>query len=187
MAFGLMIAFGTGGSEGADFEGLKDMFYHPEGYNCLALPNIWDEGTSTNTSGFFIPQYTNLDVKDDSGKGLYMDSNGNTYVEKARDYIISLRNEVIENSTSTQAIDRYVAENCLTPSEACLEVSGNIFPKKELQQQLATIRMNRRLQNHKQIGDLIWNSGVLEWKQKKLGDITKYPLSKNDDTTGYLS
>ena len=155
-----MIAFGTGGSEGADFEGLKDMFYHPEGYNCLALPNIWDEGTSTNTSGFFIPQYTNLDVKDDSGKGLYMDSNGNTYVEKARDYIISLRNEVIENATSTQAIDRYVAENCLTPSEACLEVSGNIFPKKELQQQLATIRMNRRLQNHKQIGDLIWNRGV---------------------------
>lgn len=186
MAFGLMIAFGTGGSEGADFEGLKDMFYHPEGYNCLALPNIWDEGTSTNTSGFFIPQYTNLDVKDDSGKGLYMDSNGNTYVEKAKDYIISLRNEVIENSTSTQAIDRYVAENCLTPSEACLEVSGNIFPKKELQQQLATIRMNRRLQNHKQVGDLIWNSGVLEWKQKKLGDITKYPLSKNDDTTGSI-
>ena len=45
-AFGTMIAFGTGGSEGADFEGLKEMFYHPKGYNILSFPNIWDEKAS---------------------------------------------------------------------------------------------------------------------------------------------
>ena len=186
MAYGLMIVFGTGGSEGADFTGLKDMFYHPKGYNCLAFNNIWDEGADGTDCGFFIPQFTNLDVKDDNSIGLYMDSNGNTNTEKARDYVLSLRNEVIENATNTQAIDRYVAENCITPAEACLEVSGNIFPKKELQQQLATIRINKKLQNHKQVGDLIWNNGLLEWKQKKHGDITKYPLTKNDDNTGSI-
>jgi len=42
-AYGLMMAFGTGGSVGADFEGLKEMFYHPDGYNIASYTNIWDE------------------------------------------------------------------------------------------------------------------------------------------------
>ena len=41
--FGLMLAFGTGGDEGSRFDTLKDMFYNPEGYNCLGFPNIWDD------------------------------------------------------------------------------------------------------------------------------------------------
>nr|UWD62748.1 MAG: terminase large subunit [Bacteriophage sp.] len=43
VAFGLMIAFGTGGTEGASFTGLKELFYKPEAYNVLAFPNIWDD------------------------------------------------------------------------------------------------------------------------------------------------
>jgi hypothetical protein len=43
-AFGLMIAFGTGGTEGGSFDGLKDLFYKPSAYNILGFPNIWDDG-----------------------------------------------------------------------------------------------------------------------------------------------
>jgi hypothetical protein len=50
-----MIAFGTGGDEGSYFETLKDMFYNPDGYNCLGFDNIWDEHTSNKKCGFFIP------------------------------------------------------------------------------------------------------------------------------------
>lgn len=32
-----------------------------------------------------------------------------------------------------QAIDRYVAEHAETPAEAFTELTGNIFPKRELQ------------------------------------------------------
>nr|DAJ24075.1 MAG TPA: Terminase large subunit [Caudoviricetes sp.]DAV73825.1 MAG TPA: Terminase large subunit [Bacteriophage sp.] len=39
-----MIAFGTGGTEGSSFDGLKNLFYKPEAFNCLAFPNIWDDG-----------------------------------------------------------------------------------------------------------------------------------------------
>lgn len=42
-AFGTMLAFGTGGSTGSDFVGLKEMFYHPTGYNIDSYPNIWDD------------------------------------------------------------------------------------------------------------------------------------------------
>ena len=184
-AFATMIAYGTGGDEESNFFTLKDMFYHPEGYNCLALPNIWDENVANTECGFFIPQYTNMDLRDEQGKRLYMDKDGNTLTIPARQYILEERRKVIENSTSSVAVDRYVAERPITPAEACLEFNGNIFPKKELQEQLAKIRTNKALSNNKQVGDLIWESnGSLKWLLKKNGDITHYPLNKNDDPTG---
>ena len=60
------------------------MFYHPEGYNCLGLPNIWDENVANTECGFFVPQYTNLDVRDSNGNRLYMDNDGNTLTFQAR-------------------------------------------------------------------------------------------------------
>lgn len=187
MAFGTMIAFGTGGDENSHFETLKDMFYNPDGYNCIGFDNIWDETPSDKKCGFFIPQYTNMDFRDNDGNRIYMDNDGNTLRKKSLEYILAERKKVIENATNSVAVDRYVAEHCVTPQEACLEFGGNIFPKKELQEQLARIRTNKNLSNHKQIGDLIWNgNGQLEWKIKKVGDITHYPLKKDDDPTGSI-
>lgn len=186
-AFGTMIAFGTGGDEDSHFETLKDMFYNPDGYNCLGFENIWDETPTNKPCGFFIPQYTNMDFRDDDGKRIYMDEDGNTIYKKSVEYILTERKKVIENATNSVAVDRYVAEHCITPQEACLEFGGNIFPKKELQDQLARIRTNKQLTNHKQVGDLIWDAdGNIKWVIKKLGDITHYPLKKDDDPTGSI-
>lgn len=187
VAFGTMIAYGTGGDEESNFFTLKDMFYHPDAYNCLSLDNIWDENVSNTKCGFFIPQYANVDLRDKQGNRLYMDDDGNTLTIQARNYILQERKVVIENSTNSVAVDRYVAERPITPAEACLEFNGNIFPKKELQEQLAKIRTNKKLQNHKQVGDLVWQpDGSLKWIIKKQGDITHYPLNKDDDPTGSI-
>lgn len=187
IAFGTLIAFGTGGDPGSSFEALRDMFYNPDGYNCLSFENIWDSAVSNTKCGFFIPQYTNLDVRDKDGKRIYMDDDGNTNVKLSLQYILDERKIVIQNATSSVAVDRYVAERCITPQEACLEFNGNIFPKKELQEQLSLIRTNKALQNHKQVGDLIFDqSGQLKWIPKKLGDVTKYPLGKDDDPKGAI-
>ncbi|YP_010510191.1 terminase large subunit [uncultured phage cr16_1] len=187
MAFGTMIAFGTGGDEDSHFETLKDMFYNPDGYNCIGFDNIWDETPSDKKCGFFIPQYTNMDFRDDAGNRIYMDNDGNTLRRKSVEYILAERRKVIENATNSVAVDRYVAEHCITPLEACLEFGGNIFPKKELQEQLAKIRINKSLSNMKQVGDLVWETdGSLKWVIKKHGDITHYPLKKDDDPTGSI-
>lgn len=113
MAFGTMIAFGTGGDEDSHFETLKDMFYNPDGYNCLGFNNIWDETQSDKKCGFFIPQYTNMDFRDEKGNRLYMDEDGNTLRKKSLEYILADRKKVIENATNSVAVDRYVAEHCL--------------------------------------------------------------------------
>lgn len=187
VAFGTMIAFGTGGDEESNFATLKDMFYKPKGYNCVELQNIWDENAVTSTCGFFIPQYANMDIRDDKGNRIYMDDDGNTLRKPSLDFILEQRKEMIQNATNSVAVDRYVCERCITPAEACLEFGGNIFPKKELQEQLARIRTNKQLQNHKQIGDLVQTpDGNISWVIKKTGDITHYPLNKDDDPTGSI-
>lgn len=188
IAFGLMIAFGTGGdTKGTNFTTLKDMFYKPKGYNCLEFDNIWDEHAGNEKCGFFCPQYTNLANQDENGNRLYMDKDGNTNTKEALDYILGLRREVIQNATNSITVDRYVAENCICPAEACLQFNGNIFPKKQLQEQLSLIRTNKNLQNHKQVGQLDWDvDGNLHWIIKKTGDITHYPLDKDEDTTGSI-
>lgn len=188
IAFGTMIVWGTGGDEGSAFETMKDMFYNPDGYNCLGFDNIWDETATTNKCGFFVPQYTNLDIRDKEGKRMYMDEDGNTFRKKSLEHILAERQIVISNATSNAAVDRYVAERPITPAEAMLEFNGNIFPKKELQEQLSLLRTNKKLQNHKQVGDLIQQpDGTIKWIIKKTGDITHYPLrTKRDETTGAL-
>ncbi len=170
------------------FETMKDMFYNPDGYNCLGFDNIWDESATTNKCGFFVPQYTNLDIRDENGKRIYMDEDGNTYRKKSLEHILAERQVVITSATNNAAIDRYVAERPITPAEAMLEFNGNIFPKKELQEQLSLLRTNKKLQSHKQVGDLVWQpDGSLKWVIKKTGDITHYPLrTKRDEVTGAL-
>lgn len=187
VAFAPMIIWGTGGDEDSKFATLKDMFYNPKGYNCLEFDNIWDEAATSTKCGFFVPQYTNMDIRDEHGNRLYMDDDGNTLYKPAIKYILAERQKVIENATSNAAIDRYVAERPITPAEAMLEFNGNIYPKKELQEQLSLLRTNRKLQNHKQIGDLIQQpDGTMKWVIKKTGDITHYPLKQGDDPTGSI-
>lgn len=187
IAFGTMIVWGTGGDEGSAFETMKDMFYNPDGYNCLGFDNIWDETATTNKCGFFVPQYTNLDIRDKEGKRIYMDEDGNTFRKKSLEHILAERQIVISNATSNAAVDRYVAERPITPAEAMLEFNGNIYPKKELQEQLSLLRTNKKLQNHKQIGDLVQQpDGTIKWVIKKTGDITHYPLKQGEDPTGSI-
>jgi len=149
ITFGIQIAFGTGGDKDSNFSALKNMFYSPDGFNCIGFPNIWDNNAGDKPCGFFIPQHTNLDVRDDKGKRLYMDEDGNTLHKKAVDYIMAERLLVIQNATSSNTVDRFVAEHAETPQEACLEFNGNIFPKKEMQDHLSYIRTHKAVQAHK--------------------------------------
>lgn len=186
VAFGLMIMFGTGGDQGDAVASLRTAFYDPKSYNCIGFENIWDEAAQGKQCGFFIPQHTNLDIRDEHGNRIYMDEDGNTLHEQSRKFILDLRDEELKNAKSSQDVDRYVAEHSETPAEAFTELTGNIFPKKDLQKQLSRIRTNKKLQNHKQVGDLLWVNGEISWIPKKNGDILNYPLPKTADPTGSI-
>ena len=82
-------------------------------------------------------------------------------------------------------MDRYVAENCLTPQESILEIGANIFPRKLLMQQLSKIRTHEKLRNMKHVVDLLWDGkGGVTAVEKKTGDIVDYPLPKDKKPDG---
>ena len=182
VAFGLLIAFGTGGTEGASFDGLKKMFYHPDAFNVLGFPNIWDDNAEQSKCGFFAPAYLNLESED----GAYMDKDGNSLKDKAIERLIAERNKVRDGGASQEAIDRFISERPIKPQEACLELGKNIFPKKLLMDQLTRIRTNTKIQNMKHIVDLAWDNGQVKAIEKKSGDITNYPLKKDDKPRGSI-
>lgn len=184
-AFGLMIAFGTGGTEGASFEGLKELFYKPKSYNVLSFPNIWDDGRENTECAFFVPAYSNLESFDDDGNQVYMDKDGNSYKEKAIENLIDQRNKVKDGGASQQSIDRFISERPIKPAEAVLELGKNIFPRKLLMDQLTRIRTNKKLQSMKHIVDLEWDgNGQVKATEKPSGDIANYPLKKGDKPHG---
>lgn len=184
-AFGLMIAFGTGGTEGASFEGLKELFYKPKSYNVLSFPNIWDDGRENTECAFFVPAYSNLESFDDDGNQVYMDKDGNSYKEKAIENLIDQRNKVKDGGASQQSIDRFISERPIKPAEAVLELGKNIFPRKLLMDQLTRIRTNKKLQSMKHIVDLEWDgNGQVKATEKPSGDIINYPLKKGDKPHG---
>ena len=185
VAFGLMIAFGTGGTIGASFEGLKELFYKPNANNVLAFPNIWDDGRENTECGFFVPAYSNLESFDDDGNQRFMDKDGNSLKELAIQNLIDQRNKIKDGGASQQSIDRFISERPMKPAEAVLELGKNIFPRKLLMDQLTRIRTNKKLQSMKHIVDLEWDgNGRVKAIEKPSGDITNYPLKKGDKPHG---
>ena len=187
VAFGLMIAYGTGGTEGASFTGLKELFYKPEAYNVLAFPNIWDDNAEQTNCGFFVPSWSNLESFDKDGNYVYMDKDGNSLREKAIENLIEQRNKIKDGGASQQSIDRFISERPIKPREAVLELGKNIFPRKLLMDQLTRIRTNTKLRNMKHTVDLNWDgNGQIMATEKKSGDITEYPLKKGDKPHGSI-
>ena len=178
VAFGLLIAFGTGGTEGGSFDGLKNLFYNPKAFNVLSFPNIWDDGQEQTECGFFVPSWSNMGEQ-------FMDKDGNTYKEKAIEELIKQRNVIKDGGATQVSIDRFISERPLKPQEAVLELGKNIFPRKLLMDQLTRIRTNKKLQSMKHIVDLTWDgNGQVKATEKKSGDITTYHLKKDDKPDG---
>ena len=181
VAFGLLCCFGTGGTEGGQFDGLKKMFYNPDAFNILSFDNIWEGGAEGSKCGFFVPAYYNLE----DSEGKFMDEDGNSNIDAAIDNLINQRNKIREGGATQESIDRFIAERPIKPSEAVLELGRNIFPRKLLMDQLTKIRTNKKLQNMKHIVDLMWDGdGKIKAVEKKLGDITHYPLNRDDKQEG---
>ena len=183
-AFGLLIVYGTGGTEGGSFDGLKNIFYQPDAFNVLSFPNVWDDNQAETKCGFFVPSWSNMEGNDAEGNKL-MDEDGNSYRERAMEELLRQRNKIKDGGASQQSIDRFISERPLKPQEAVLELGKNIFPRKLLMDQLTRIRTNKKLQNMKHIVDLQWDgNGAVKAVEKKSGDITTYHLNKDDKPEG---
>jgi hypothetical protein len=179
VSFGYMLAGGTGGTEGASFEGSEKLFYSPGAYNIYGIPNVFDKNTDGSTEcGFFWAAYLNRNE-------CYDEEIGEPDVIKSLVEILLDRYKVKYSSTDPNAITQKKAEEPITPQEAVMRTEGTMFPVADLKDYLETIAVKREsfLAEH-YIGDLIYNNtGGVEWKPNSdLYPLRSYSMSEGNKT-----
>lgn len=168
-AFGLMNAYGTGGTEGAAFEGLRELFYNPDGYNVFSIDNVFDKNVKGNAKcAFFHATYLNAEGK--------MDKNGNSDVTRALLDIIRDRIKIKYNSRQVATLVQTIAEKPITPQEAIMKVGGSIFPTVDIRDYLEEARINEaRFTATNMVGDLVL---VSDHEVKFEPNPNKHPIRK---------
>ena len=173
---GMMVAFGTGGTEGADYEAMEEIFYNPDAYDCMSYENTWDEGAVGTTCGYFIPIQTNLDG--------FIDEQGNSLEQEAVEYETEMR-EKKKGAADAKSLDQYIAEHPFSPQEATLQITSNLFDIASLQEQYNIVKA-RGLQSIGTVGKLYHDKdGKVKFTvDGDLKQIIKFPHRKDDDKTG---
>lgn len=160
IAFGYMLAGGTGGVEGKSFAGSEKLFYTPRAFNVYPLPNVFDKNTDGKTEcGFFWGAYL-------SRNKCYDMEIGEPDVIKALVELEQDRFIVKHNSSDPNAVTQAKAERPVTPQEAVMRTEGTVFPVADLKDYLESIVVRKEsfLSEH-YVGDLIYNGkGEVEWK-----------------------
>ena len=175
--FGLLIAFGTGGCEGGDFEGLEDMFLHPKKYDVEPCKNIWEPTNMGEDCGFFAPEY--------KGRSGYIDKDGNSDILGALEEIKQNRKDKIEQNSTPEEIARNQAEEAIYPSEAMMNIGDNMFPVADLRKRRSEVESQpNKYYNTFWRGDLIIDQqGEVQLSiNTKKHPIWEYPFyGKNTD------
>ena len=182
VAFGLMLAAGTGGVEGGSFEGSEKLFYSPGAYNVYSIPNVFDKNTDGSTEcGHFWGAYLNRN-------GCYESENGEPDIIKALVEICSERHVIKYSSSDANAITQKKAELPITPQEAVMRTQGTVFPVADLKEYLEQISTKKDAflaENY--VGEIVYDKlGEVKWQPNS--DL--YPLRTYDiaggDKTGAL-
>lgn len=156
-----------------DAEGLKNVFYNPKIWGCMAFSNVWDGKPKEFVGLFCSTAYGFLG---------YVDENGNSDVAGATIEIERMAEEEKQKGFSSYQL--YKSQNPLNPSEAFLERETNIFPIDIIQEQIEFLERNYTptgvTLSKKQDGNWIHKFG------EKFPIITEYPIRSNSDKRGCI-
>lgn len=170
----------THNTEGANFEGLEELFYSPDGYNIYSTQNVWDDGRSNSKCGFFVPEYMNRE-------GCY-DEDGNSDIEKAKGEVNAEREKVKKTSTDPATYTLFKSQLPFTPQEAIIKTEGTIFPVEDLKAHLAEVESHpiKYTEPNWKTNLIISSNGEIEWKYSNSEPIRIYPLKDTKNVAGCI-
>lgn len=175
--FGQMYLVGTANEDESDFSSAKTLLYNPEGYNILALKNVFDRPKQGKpTFGFFFPAYVNR-------AGCY-NKDGVSDVTKALIEILLARYKA-KYSADPKSVLRVIAEDPITPAEAIIKVKAAYFPTVALTERLAQLDSDPCAFDDVYVGNLALTSGnKVEFRISNDVPIRKYGV--DNSTVGAL-
>jgi len=176
--FGLIVAWGTGGTAGADFDGIKEAFYSPSTFNMMGIPNVFDKKVAVGSQcGYYCGEYMNRE-------GCY-DKNGNSDVITALIETFSGRDIIKKSSKDPNALLQEKADRSITPQEACMRKEGSLFNVEDLSIHLADVTVNPKMYT-----DASWkvkltmNEGKIKWSLSDNHPVRQYPVVENKGLEG---
>lgn len=149
--FATMYLVGTAAEDESDFSSAKTLLYNPDGYNILAIENVYDRPKQGKpTFGFFFPSYVNR-------AGCY-NRDGVSDVTKALIETLLARHKA-KYSADPKSVLRVIAEDPITPAEAIIKVKAAYFPTVALTERLAQLDSDPHAFDDVYIGNLTLTSG----------------------------
>ncbi len=175
--FATMYLVGTAAEDESDFSSAKTLLYNPDGYNILAIENVYDRPKQGKpTFGFFFPSYVNR-------AGCY-NRDGVSDVTKALIEILLARHKA-KYSADPKSVLRVIAEDPITPAEAIIKVKAAYFPTVALTERLAQLDSDPHAFDDVYIGNLTLASGnKVEFRISNDVPIRKYGV--DNSTVGAL-
>ncbi len=129
LKMGVIWALGTGGDmKGGSTEAAKEVFYHPEDYDCISFADEWE---NKGSCGLFIPRTMVMgsEFKDEFGNSLYEKASKSWEEEFSKQ----------KKATDQSVVDGYLQNNPIKPSHAFLVLEGNRYPTAQIQEQLDSL------------------------------------------------
>lgn len=166
---GILVAYGTGGEEGANFEGAWDLFTKPRGNEILPCKTLNKNGDFVDT-GFFVPAYTNI-------MGA-MDADGNSDCERGLEFLEAMAKEK-EHSKDFRNVTHFWAENPRYPEDIFLSTGQNVFPTDDIKSVLAEVESSAEKQGRIESVRLVVNTAGEVVADPTNGNfLTMYPTPK---------
>ncbi len=170
----------THNTQGADFDGLRELFTNPAAHNIYGLPNVFDRKIyGMKNCGFYCGEYMNRE-------GL-TDENGNSDVIGALIEIFIGRRELIRSTNDPNVLVQERAERSITPDEAMMRKEGHLFNVEDLKHQLAEIETHP-----KKYADASWKvnlyskEGSIYYRNSTQPVVRQYPIKENKGLTGCI-
>lgn len=162
LTHGLSVGFGTGGTDIEYLMGLEQLWSRGGGYKVHLIPNIFEPELGYDKVGMFIGEHKNHEIS--------TDKDGNSHPEIAIPYILKDREQHLFQTKNREMHLRYCAEAPIKPSEALMQIGGNIFPTDLLKQQKAYLLSHQdSILKSSWIGTLAMDpeTSKVEWKMDK--------------------
>lgn len=181
---GQHIWFGTGGGDGGNWEGFKEIYYNPQKYNCLEIENKYDEGAVGTYAGLFIPDYWNY-----VGAGC-MSRNGESFVDIARQIEEDYQKETFIDKGDIKGLIERKMEHPFTPMDAFAVSNSSIFDTVMIRNWREHVERNKLHLMMGNVGDIVRQAdGSLKFEiNEKLQPLYDYPIKtgQNQDNTGAM-
>lgn len=167
----------THNTEGADFDGIRQLFSEPEGYRVYGIRNVFDRKGGNTECGWYCGEYLNR-------KGFY-DENGNSDVAAALLEVFQEREVVRQSTTDPNAMIQEKADRSVTPQEAMMKREGNLFPVEDIKAHQAEVELNpKKWTDANWKVDLIIKDGAVDYRVSDKYPVRVYPIRDNKGYEG---